>query len=371
MHFSPEEQLFVTAIDRRIIENMSCGKREDFVTVRALNKTMVTMEDIACQLGLSRTTIWRVVNNKGFVSPKTRKRVEGFLEAHGYTKNLVAASLRKNLTNTIGAIFSDIENPFYAEALKGIERVCKDHGYNLIFCNTHENYKEEREAIQLLLEKRVDGLILIPVEGSEKNIPILSKLSIPVVFLARYLKGYRGSRVVFDDVNAGYIATSYLISRGHKVIAHIAGSPNTSCTNDRLEGYKKALQDHGIEFDPGLVRYTNSMMNSGKDATLKLLRERPDVTAIFGYSDFVAFGVIEALQELGKKIPDDIAIIGCDDTFVASLIGLTTIGFPKENMGILAARILLRQIQNLREGTGSNDIKVRISKPMLVKRRTA
>jgi len=339
--------------------------------VQASNKLVMTMEDIARQLGLSRTTVWRVVNNKGSVSSKTRERVKSFLEAHGYTKNLIAASLKKNLTNTIGVIFSDIENPFYAEALKGIETVCKKHGYNLIFCNTHENYKEEREAIQLLLEKRVDGLILIPVEGSEKNIPILSKLNIPIVFLARYLKGYGGSRVVFDDINAGYIATSYLISKRHKVIAHIAGSPNTSCTNDRLKGYREALQDHGIGFDPELVRYTNSMMSSGKDATLKLLRERPDITAIFGYSDFVAFGIIEALQELGKKIPDDVAVIGCDDTFIASLIGLTTIGFPKENMGMLAARILLRQIQIMKEGTDYNDIKVRISKPTLIKRRTA
>jgi len=334
-------------------------------------KTPVTMEDIARQLGLSRTTIWRVVNNKGSVSPETRKRVESFLEAHAYTKNLVAASLRKSLTNTIGVIFSDIENPFYAEALKGIEVECKKHGYSLILCNTHENHEEEREAIKLLLQKRVDGLILIPVEGSEKNIPILNKLSIPVVFLARYLKEYGGNRVVFDDISAGYIATSYLISRGHKVIAHIAGSPNTSCTNNRLEGYKKALQDHGIEFNSDLVRYTNSMMNLGKDATLKLLRERPDVTAIFAYSDFIAFGVIEALRELGKKIPDDIAVIGCDDTFIASLIGLTTISFPKENMGMLAARILLRQIRNLREGIDSSNTEVRISKPRLIRRRTA
>ncbi len=339
--------------------------------MRIPNKASVTMKDIARQLGLSRTTVWRVVNNKGSVNPETRKRVESFLETHAYTKNLVAASLRKNLTNTIGVIFSDIENPFYAEALKGIEAECKNHGYNLIFCNTHENYKEEREAIRLLLEKRVDGLILIPVEGSEKNIPILSKLSIPIVFLARHLKEYGGSRVIFDDISAGYIATSYLISKGHRVIAHVAGSPNTSCTNDRLEGYRKALQEHGIGFDPRLVCYTNSMMSSGKDATLKLLGERPDITAIFGYSDFVAFGVIEALQELGKKIPDDVAVIGCDDTFVASLIGLTTISFPKENMGMLAARILLRQIQNLKEGTDPKDIKVRISKPTLAKRRTA
>lgn len=339
--------------------------------MRITQKKLVTMEDIARQLGISRTTVWRVVNNKGSVSFKTRKRIENFLETHAYTKNLVAASLRKNLTNTIGVIFSDIENPFYAEALKGIEAECKNHEYNLIFCNTHENYKEEKEAIELLLEKRVDGLILIPVEGSEKNVPLLKKLGIPVVFLARYLKEYGGNRVIFDDISAGYIATSYLISKKHKVIAHIAGSPNTSCSNDRLEGYKKALQEHGVGFDPELVCYTNSMMNSGKDATLKLLRERPDITAVFAYSDFIAFGVIEALQELGKNVPGDVAVIGCDNTFVASLIGLTTISFPKENMGILAARILLHQIRDLKEGANLTDIKVRISKPTLIKRRTA
>jgi len=336
-------------------------------------RLLTTMEDIARQLGLSRTTVWRVVNKKSSVSPKTRKRVEEFLETHAYTKNLVAASLRKNLTNTIGVVFSDIENPFYAEALKGIEAECKKHGYNLIFCNTHENYIEEREAVRLLLEKRVDGLILVPVEGSENNITLLNTLNVPIVFLARYLKEYGGSRVVFDDFSAGYIATSYLISKGHRNIAHIAGSPNTSCTNDRLEGYKRALQDHGIGFNPNLVHYTNSMMNTGREATVKLLKENPTITAIFAYSDFVAFGAIETLRELGKKIPEDIAIIGCDNTFVSSLIGLTTISFPKENMGMLAARILLQQIRDLKTGKDLNlrDIKVRISKPTLVKRETA
>ena len=332
---------------------------------------LFTMEQIAKLVGVSRTTVWRVVNNKGNVSPKTMKIVSSFLENYSYSKNSIASNLKRRYTNVIGVVFSDIENPFYAKALEGIEVVCRKNNYNIILCNSHENYLEEKKALDLLIEQRVSGIIIIPVEKSDLNISTINNINIPIVFLGRYIKSYGGSRVVFDDYHAGYIATSHLVKKGHTKIAHIAGSPGTSCTEGRLEGYRRALEKNNIPFDPSLVLYTNSMLEEGEKATFDLLNRRKDVTAIFAYSDFVAFGVIEAIQEMSLKIPQDISIVGCDNTRLSKIVGLTTIGFEKTNMGKAAANILLDQIEYLRKnGKYKSEHKVRISKPVLIQRKT-
>jgi len=304
-----------------------------------------TMKEIAKELGISTTTIWRAVNNKNGISKKTKKRILNILKSRGYSKNLIASHLRKKSSNTIGVIFSDIENPFYAAALKGIEKVCVKNGFNIIFSITHEDYLVERNAIKLLLEKRVDGLIIVPVENSEYNLDIIEKMNIPTTFLARYIKKYGGNRVVFGDFKAGYIATSHLLKKGHKNIAYIAGPPKISATEDRLEGYQKALLEHGIVFNPDYaVIIKKNVINQSKDATLKLLQKHKEITAIFAYCDYLALGSIEAIQSLKLKIPKDVAVIGCDDVYFNKFAGLTSISFPKEKMGKLSAEILLKQI---------------------------
>ena len=338
-----------------------------------MNKSsnLFTMEQIASLLGVSRTTVWRVVNNKGSVSPETREVVTSFLENYSYSKNSIASNLKRRYTNVIGVVFSDIENPFYAKALEGIEVVCRENDYSIILCNSHENYLEEKKALDLLMEQRVSGMIIIPVEKSDLNINTINNTNIPIVFLGRYIKSYGGSRVVFDDYHVGYIATSHLIEKGHTKIAHIAGSPGTSCTEDRLEGYKRALEKNNIPFDPSLVFYTNSMLEEGKRVTFNLLNRQKNVTAVFAYSDFVAFGVIEAIQEMNLKIPQDISVVGCDNTRLSKIVGLTTVGFENINMGKMAANILLEQIGYLRKNDNyRGEHKVRISKPLLVQRNT-
>ncbi|HSV31998.1 MAG TPA: LacI family DNA-binding transcriptional regulator [Atribacteraceae bacterium] len=331
----------------------------------------LTMEQIASMTGVSRTTVWRVINNKGKVSLKARKAIVSYLNTCSYSKNSLASSLKRRYSNVIGVIFSDIENPFYAEALKGIEVACRENHYSVIFCNSHENHEEEKRAMFLLMEQRIAGMIVIPVEKSDLNIDIIKSAGIPITFLARYLKTYGGSRVIFDDYHAGYMATSHLVKKGHKKIAHIAGSPGTSCTEDRLEGYNKALERSGIPVDPTLIFYTNSMLEEGKKATLDLLNMTKDVTAIFAYSDFVAFGVIEAIQELGIKIPQEMAVVGCDNTRLSKIVGLTTVSFEKINMGKMATSILFDHIEYTRKnGKMSDENKVRISKPNLVLRNT-
>lgn len=332
------------------------------------NINKFTMEEIANKLNISRTTVWRVVNQKKGVSPTTEKKVKGMLEAYSYSKNLIASSLRKKTTKTIGVIFADIENPFYAAALNGIEEVCLQNKYNLMFSLNHENYHLERQVIEFLCEKRIDGLILVPVEGSEHNLDLIEKLGLQTVFLARYIKKYGGNRVTLDDFHAGYIATSFLLDKGHKIIAHLAGPLGTSSTYDRLEGYKKALEDRGVEFDLSLVIYGNSMKIHGRINTFNLFKDRKDITAIFSYSDFVAYGVLEALESLGLKIPENVAVIGCDDNELSSSMGLTTISSPKEDMGKLAAKILIKKLTNIDKDLESID--VRICKPKLEIRKT-
>lgn len=326
------------------------------------------MEDIANKLKISSTTVWRVVNNKKGVSPETERKVKKLLEKYFYSKNLIASSLRKNSTKTIGVVFSDIENPFYAFALNGIEEVCLQNNYNLMFSLNHENYQLERQAIEFLWEKRIDGLILVPVDGSENNLDIIEKLGLQTVFMARYIKRFGGNRVTLDDFHAGYIATSFLLDKGHKLIVHLAGPHGTSSTYDRLGGYKKALADRKIKYDPSFVVFGNSMKIHGKNNTLSLFKKRKDISAIFAYSDFVSYGVLEALEQLRLNVPENVAVIGCDDNDISSSMGLTTISSPKKDMGKLAAKILIKKLKNIDKDPDS--IEVRICKPKLVIRKT-
>lgn len=304
------------------------------------------------------------------MSPETKDKILRIAKNLGYTPNLLAKSLRSRKSKTIGVVLADISNPFFATVAKGVEDAAHKRGYSIILCNTDEEYEKEEEVLQVLVEKRVDGLLITPVQKEYKDILRIKEQRIPLVLVARHFDTIQTNSVVSDDVLGGFLATEYLIKKGHKRILYISGPLHISSALERLKGYKRALKEYKIPFEEKLVRgYTAKM---GKTYTLmrRILKEKLDFTAIFTFSDFLAFGVMKALREEKIKIPDGVAVVGHDDIEFASVleIPLTTVHMPKYRLGMEGTNILINEIE--KKSTDRKPQKLTI-KPELIVRKSA
>jgi len=308
----------------------------------------VTLRDVAREAGVSVNTVSRALNGKPDVSPETRAKVLKVAERLGYRPNRLARGLRSNKTGTIGVIVTDIANPFFGALVKGVEEAARKSSYSIILQDTDEDYEREEEAIQVMLAERVDGLLITPVQTGTETIERLKESGLPFVLLGRYFDNLETDYVVTDDVRGGYLATEHLIKLGHTRIAMINGPLHISSAKERFEGYKRALAHHGIELDESLVSAGAVTMEDGYRAAQALIQRRKRPTAVFCYSDFVAFGVTKAIREHGLRIPNDIAIVGYDDVDFSSYIDvpLTTVRIFKEELGKQAVALLLEKVQD-------------------------
>jgi LacI family transcriptional regulator len=330
----------------------------------------VTLRDIAKKAGVTTTTISRALNNKPDVSPKTKDKILRIAKNLGYTPNLLAKSLRSRKSKTIGVVLADISNPFFAAIAKGIEDAAHKRSYSIILCNTNEEYEKEEEALRVLVEKRVDGLLITPAQKKYKDILRIKERGIPLVLVARHFDTIRTNSVVSDDVLGGFLATEYLIKRGHKRILHISGPLHISSALERLKGYKRALEEYKIPFEEKLVRGYTAKMGKAYSLTRRILKEKLDFTAIFAFSDFLALGVMKAIREEKLKIPDDVAVVGYDDIEFASVleIPLTTVHMPKYRLGMKGTNVLIDKIE--RKKTDRKPQKL-VIKPKLIARKSA
>jgi len=306
------------------------------------------MRDVAREAGVSVNTVSRALSGKPDVSPNTRARILKIAERLGYRPNRLARGLRSNKTFTIGVVVTDIANPFFGALVKGVEEAARKSNYSIILQDTDEDYEREKEAIQVMLAERVDGLLITPVQTKTETIEELKEAGLPFVLLGRYFDDLETDYVVTDDVQGGYLATEHLIKLGHKRIAMINGPLHISSAKERFEGYKRALAHHGVELDESLVSAGAITMEDGYQAAQALFQRRKRPTAVFCYSDFVAFGVIKAIREYGLRIPDDVAIVGYDDVDFSSYIDvpLTTVRIFKEELGKQAVVLLLEKVQD-------------------------
>ncbi|HOA40654.1 MAG TPA: LacI family DNA-binding transcriptional regulator [Halanaerobiales bacterium] len=307
----------------------------------------VTIKDIAREAGVSVTTVSRVLNNKVDVSPKTRQKVLDIINKLNYNPNSIARGLVMNKTYTIGLIVPDISNSFFAEIAKAIEEEIRSYGYSIIFCNTGNDKKRERESINLLKSKQVDGLIGAFSNASKEEIIALNKSGFPVVQIDRLVEDSQVPSVVVDNTVSGYLATEYLIKKGHKRIAHISGSLDTNTGIRRAAGYKKAMLENGLVVEEDLIIEGDFSQESGYQAMMQIMEENKDLTAVFAGNDMMALGAYRAIYDLGLKIPEDISIIGHDDFTLASLVrpALTTMQQPIYEIGELAARVLIDMLK--------------------------
>ena len=324
----------------------------------------ITLKDIAIKAGVSVNTASRALRNNSDINDETKKRIIEIAERLGYTPNVLAKSLRFKKTKTIGVVIADISSPFYSNMVKGIEDGAQEKGYSIILCNTDEQYEKEETAVQVLLEKRVDGLLITPVQQENKDILNLKEKRIPLVLVGRHFDDLQTNYITTDDVTGSFLATEHLIKEGHRRILHINGPLHISSAWERLAGYKRALLEHGLEYDQRLVRGNTVEMEEAYKLIKKILSDGLDFTAIFAYGDVLALGGMHALHEAKLRIPDDIAVVGYDDIEFArvSYPPLTSVRIPRYRLGKEAINLLVEKIIK----KGSRKLHQVVIKPELV-----
>ncbi|NLP57843.1 LacI family DNA-binding transcriptional regulator [Lutibacter sp. B1] len=314
----------------------------------------VTLKEIAQELGISITTVSKALKNYTDVSPKTRKAVLKLAHKLDYKPNSFAVNLRTQESKTIGLIIPEIVHHFFSSIVNAIIEKAEKKGYLVITLQSNESLELEKKQIDLLLDKRVDG-ILISLSNNTKTIEHLQKVidhNVPLVLFDKITKLLNCSKVVIDDRKAAYDATCHLINSGCKKIAHIRGPLNPQNAIDRFLGYKKALEDNKITFDKSLI-YTCEKVTfeEGYGFAKQIHTEQKDVDGVFAVTDPVAIGVIAYFNEVGIKIPQQISIIGFSNWFMSSVISpsLSTIDQPGFEMGKSALKLLLKEIKALKK----------------------
>jgi LacI family transcriptional regulator len=307
----------------------------------------VTIKDIANVTGFSINTVSRALNSKPEIRTETKEKILETATRLGYRPNRLAQGLRLNKTATIGVIVTDVANPFFSALVKGVAKAARDLGYSIILQDTDEDYAGEEEAIQVMLSEQVDGLLITPVQNRKETIEKLAAARFPFVLLGRYFDDLETAYVVPNDYQGGFLATEHLLEQGHTRIAMVNGPLHISSARERFQGFSDALAQFTLPIERSLVVTGALTVEDGLDLSRPILKQAPRPSAIVCYSDFVAFGVMQAIREIGLSIPDDIAVIGFDDVRMASClqVPLTTIRSPKEELGRQAMQVLARRLR--------------------------
>ncbi|MFB9759857.1 LacI family DNA-binding transcriptional regulator [Ectobacillus funiculus] len=312
-------------------------------------KSTVTIYDVAEKAGVSISTVSKVLNNTGSIAEKTRQKVRETMRELNYQPSVVA-SVKKRI-QTIGLLIPSIANPFMAEVARSIEDHVKKFGFSLLVCSTDNHLDNELEYISILKQKYVDGIILATGLNDYRAIKELINAEIPVALLSRDIPSLAVDTVLVDDFLGGYEAVQYLISLGHRKIAMITENINWSVVRARVQGYRQALEEAGLEYDENLVLLDNTTLDAGKQATRKLLDLPEPPTAIFASTEFLAIGAVKSARELGIHVPKDLSIVGFDDTILATVCDppLTTIAQPIQEMGKKVVELLVEEIEGPKE----------------------
>ena len=312
----------------------------------------VNIADVAREAGVSAQTVSRALNNKGEISAETRERVLETVERLGYRPNTLARGLVTQKTSTLGLVVPDIANPFFSEVARGAEDTAHRAGFSLLLCNTMENSAREVEALRTLEAQRVDGIILCSSRLSEGEFGAMTARLPAVILVNRESSGNDLKSVCIDDEAGARCATQHLLHTGHHSIAFLAGPPASHSGLRRARGYHHALSEAGMPIDPGLSVMCAPHLEGGYDAARQLISCRPEIDAFLCYNDLVAVGALQACAAEGLRVPDDIAVIGCDDILLAGLVTppLTTLRSDKRALGAEAVRLLLRELAGCVEG---------------------
>ncbi|MGH9913691.1 MAG: LacI family DNA-binding transcriptional regulator [Pyrinomonadaceae bacterium] len=323
---------------------------------RATKTKLVTMHDVARLANVSVATVSAVVNGKDGVSAKRTMQVREAMATLDYHPDLIARSLKVGRTHTIGMIVPDVTNPFHTEVMHSVEVEARLNGYSLMLCNSDEDPKYELHMLDTLFAQRVDG-VLLATSDSSAAYDRLTRRRFPIVFIDRIPAGHKQNAVVTDNMGAAYDATKYLISLGHERIAIIAGHLHLSTGFDRVEGYRKAMQEAHLLIRDEYFQRGDFQLESGYRCGLELLRLAEPPTAIFSCNNKMTLGLMHALSELQVASPERVSILSFDDFEWAANFSprLTTVAQPTHEIGKQAMQMLLRIMRPDREDSDLNE----------------
>ncbi|GAB6099784.1 DNA-binding transcriptional regulator CytR [Halanaerocella petrolearia] len=312
----------------------------------------ITMKDIAQMVGVTESTVSRAINDKPGVGDETKKKILKVAQKYNYRPNQLARNLAKQETKMIGLILPDISSLFYSEVARAIQDLALEKGYQVVVCNTDGNQDQELSYIEWLQSNKIAGAIFLGERLVNNQILKLGLTDYPVVLANRLVEEVTLPSVIIDNTAGAYKATVYLLDKDYSRIALVNGPRNNWQAQNRLQGYKKALRDYNLEFDSDLVLYKNWSRESGYQGFLELVDLSTPPDAIFAANDFIAAGVVEAIKMGGYLIPQDIAVVGFEDTIVTSVIDppLTTVAQPMYQLGKQAVSKLFSIIADEERG---------------------
>lgn len=316
---------------------------------------MPTIKEIAEMANVSTATVSKVLNGKDkYISEKTRRRILEIVEREGYIPNGIAKSLKIKKTKTIGLIMPDVMNPFFAELARGAEDAAEERGYIVIICNSDNRISKEEKYLHILQEKMVDGIIMTASESLTSQ--TIEKCNIPIVLVDRDIEVDKPlGHITVNNEEGTFMATSHLIKKGCKNIGFISSQIVNKLSKERLEGYKRALKEHGFPVDEDRIYLEKFNVESGYRGVRHLL-DKGQIDGICCGNDLIAIGAIRALKEQGIKIPDEVKVIGFDNISISKYIDppLTTIAQPIYKIGQEAVKMLLSIIN--KEGINLNKV---------------
>lgn len=317
---------------------------------------MATIRDVAKKAGVSMTSVSHVINETRFVAPEMKKRILKAMNDLNYRPNLLAQSLRRKQTLTLGLILPDITNPYFAEIARDVEDACFEHGYSVIICNADQDFATEFRYAEVLAAKQVDGTILVNVgidpSGSENKgrvapwSDVASNPSMPFIMLDREIPELSTDSIQADNTLGGCLAGTHLLELGHRNIACIAGPQSIYPSDNRLVGFRSALREAGIELDDSRILRGDFRSESGYRIALSMMEWPIFPTAVFAFNDLMAFGAITAFSEHGLNVPKDVSVIGYDNIDASRYFNprLTTVTQPHREMGRMAVERLIERI---------------------------
>ena len=303
----------------------------------------ITIETVAQAAGVSRQTVSRAMNDKGEISPETKERVLKAIQELGYQPNRLAQGMVTQRTKTVGLVMPDITNLFFPEVARGVQDAGRLHDYNVLLCNTDDEPEEEIRVLNSLAAQRVDGIFMIGSVADDAALTRFADFYSPIVMLNRFFEHPHVNLIIVDNERGAFLAVEHLIAQGRRTIGMLANLNFSRSQIRRVRGYEEALKHYGIPVDRSLIIGETPTLQGGYNALQQLMIVHPGVTAVFTYNDLMGLGAVRAARDLGKRVPEDIAVIGFDNIGMASMAtpSLSSIHVDKYAIGQKAMNRIL------------------------------
>lgn len=307
----------------------------------------VTMRDVAQKARVSIKTVSRVVNDQGEIAETTRQRVLAAINELGYRPSRIARAMVTQRSHTVGLVIPDITNPFFPEVARGVQDLAQAKDYNVFICNTDEDVEEDLRTLHSLADQGVDGIIVFSSMVSDDKLSAFADTFRPIITINRFFEHPNVSLIMVDNYQGARLAMAHFFEKGHTAIAMLTGNSASPQKIRRVRGYCDALTEANLPVNDNWIIPATPNMTNGYQAACQLLTQYPQITAIFAYNDLLALGALRACYELGRRVPQDCAVIGFDDIQLASMVtpALTTVHYDKYALGQTAINRLFEMIE--------------------------